>query len=165
MATVPVVPVEEYLRMQFEGPDMEYLDGELVERHLGGKPHSNAQANLTAIFLELRKRTTIRAYPELHLRTAPRRFRIADLAVFAEEPEEAIPSRPPLITIEIISPEDAHTQVRSKSKEYLDWGVKHVWLVDPVSKTLSIYDGGFHDVPRFELPEFGFTITPEQIFA
>jgi hypothetical protein len=39
MSTKALVPVED-LRMSFEGPDPEYLDGELVERNLGGKPHS-----------------------------------------------------------------------------------------------------------------------------
>ena len=165
MSTRPMVPVEEYLRMRFDGPDMEYLDGELVERHLGGKPHSAAQANLAGIFFELKKRTSVRVYVELHVRTAENRYRIADLAVFLEEPEEDMPSRPPLVTIEIVSPDDSLTEIRRKSKEYLEWGVKHVWLVDPVFRTFSVYDGNLRDVPRFELPEFSLQIAPEQVFG
>lgn len=164
MATTPQIPVEEYFRMTFDGPEMEYVDGELVERHLGGEPHSNAQTNLAAIFSELKKRVSIRVYVELHLRTAPERVRVADVAIFLRRADEDIPSRPPLITIEIISPNDSFHEVLRKSKEYLEWGVKYVWLVNPAARALSVYDGSLRDVPKFELPEFGLEITPEQIF-
>ena len=33
MASKTLVPVEEYLKMSFDGPEPEYLDGEIVERH------------------------------------------------------------------------------------------------------------------------------------
>jgi Uma2 family endonuclease len=166
MATKPLVPVEDYLRWKsIDSPDPDYVDGELVERHLGGKPHSRIQFNLTAIFAELRKRVPLQVFPELHLKLGPRHYRVADVAVFTEEPAEDIPSHPPLITIEIISPEDSLREVRSKSADYFAWGVRHVWLVDPASRTSSVYDGTFHDVPKFELPEFGVEITPEQVFA
>jgi hypothetical protein len=49
MSTKALLPVEEYLRMSFEGPDPEYLDGELVERNLGGNSHSRTQINLGGI--------------------------------------------------------------------------------------------------------------------
>jgi len=55
MATKPLVPVEEYLRMSFEGPDPEYLDGELLERNLGDDPHSSTQANFIGLFHPLKK--------------------------------------------------------------------------------------------------------------
>jgi len=44
MATKPLVPVEEYLRTSFDGPDREYLDGEIVERNVGENQHSEVQA-------------------------------------------------------------------------------------------------------------------------
>jgi len=50
MSTRALVPVEEYLRMSFEGPDPEYLDGELVERNLGDDSHSSTQARLAIFF-------------------------------------------------------------------------------------------------------------------
>lgn len=150
--------------MKFEGPEPEYLDGELWERHLGGIPHSGRQGNLLAVFRDFGRHTPLRAFPELHLGISPGRYRIADIAVFIDEPVQDIPTEPPLITIEIISPDDSLTQIRSKSKEYLSWEVKHVWLVDPQSRTLSVYDNGIIDVAEFRLPEFGLVITPEQVF-
>jgi Uma2 family endonuclease len=110
-------------------------------------------------------RTPLRAYPELHLRTGPRRYRIADIAVYADVPKENIPSRPPLITIEIISTDDSLSEIRRQCKEYRTWGVRHVWFVDPQSRTLSIYEDGICDVAEFRLPEFDLVITPELIFG
>jgi hypothetical protein len=48
MATITIVPVEEYLRTTYE-PDMEYVDGQLVERHVGEWSHSLLQTALAAL--------------------------------------------------------------------------------------------------------------------
>ena len=166
MSSKPMVPVEEYLRMRFEGPDPEYLDGELVERHLGGTPHSTVQKRFIGVFLQLEATTSLRAFPELHLRTESSRFRIADVAVFAAEPVEDIPSSPPLIIIEIISPGDSWREMRRKAQEIAAWGVKYIWFADPEFHKFSIFeDGSIRDVPMLELPEFGVAITPEQVFG
>ena len=47
--------VEEYLRTSFDGSDCEYLDGEVVERNMGERPHSAVQANLIELLRELRR--------------------------------------------------------------------------------------------------------------
>jgi hypothetical protein len=39
MATSIAIPFEEYLRRTYD-PDMEYVDGQLVERHVGEYFHS-----------------------------------------------------------------------------------------------------------------------------
>jgi len=39
MPTLTAIPVEEYLRTIYH-PDMEYVDGQLVERHVGEYYHS-----------------------------------------------------------------------------------------------------------------------------
>jgi hypothetical protein len=38
MGTKVLMGVSEYLRTNFEGPDCEYLDGEIVERNMGEIP-------------------------------------------------------------------------------------------------------------------------------
>jgi hypothetical protein len=42
------IPVEEYLRPSYE-PDMEYVDGQLVERSVGERLHSRLQAILASL--------------------------------------------------------------------------------------------------------------------
>ncbi|HKW97058.1 MAG TPA: Uma2 family endonuclease [Bryobacteraceae bacterium] len=165
MATKPLVPVEEYLRMSFDGPDPEYLDGELVERHLGDDSHSAAQSNLDGILHPLKKKFRIHVRPEIHMRLAPTRIRVADLAIFLEKPAERIPASPPHVAVEIVSPGDRYVEIHDKLAEYRAWGIKHIWLIDPASQTFSVYDQmGLREVPALELPEFELSIQKSDIF-
>jgi Uma2 family endonuclease len=165
MSTKALVPVEEYLRMSFEGSGPEYLDGDFVERSTAGVAHSSAQANLIAYFGTRRAEFSFRVYLGLHLRTAPNRIRIADVAVFLEKPAEEIPSVPPHIAIEVVSPGDRYTEIHQKLEEYQRWGVRHVWLVAPASEGFSVYDdAGLREVPVLALPEFDLTIQKSDVF-
>jgi Uma2 family endonuclease len=40
-------------------------------------------------------------------------------------------TQPPLIAIEILSPEDTLTAMRAKAAEYKLFGIEHVWIIDP----------------------------------
>jgi Uma2 family endonuclease len=165
MSTKALVPVEEYLRMSFEGPDPEYLDGEFVERNLGGEKHSSTQANLIGILQSLRKKHRIHVRPEIHMRLAPTRIRVADLAVFLEKPADEIPSSPPHVAAEVVSPGDRFQEILEKLKEYRAWGIRHIWLLDPASQSFSVYDdSGLREVPALELPEFDLTIQKSDVF-
>src|SRR5882724_11775881 len=96
MGSKTLVPVEQYLNMSFDGPEPEYLDGEIIERHLGSIPHSEAQERLLEFFRSLRQSHSLFGYPEITLRISPTRYRIADVAVFAgHDPEDEYPSEPP----------------------------------------------------------------------
>ena len=165
MSTKALVPVEEYLRMSFEGSGPEYLDGELVERSAGRDKHSGVQANLTGIFQSQKKKRRIHVRPEIHLRLGPTRVRIADLAVFLDQPAEDIPANPPHLVVEIVSPGDRYMEIREKLAGYLVWGVQHIWLVDPESKSFLTYDdAGLREVPALELPEFELTVQKSDVF-
>jgi len=165
MSTKALVPVEEYPRMSFEGPDPEYLDGELVERNLGGNSHSSTQANLIGILQSLRKKHRIHVRPEIHMRLAPTRIRVADLAVFLEKPADEIPSSPPHVVVEIVSPGDRYQEILDKLKEYRGWGIRHIWLLDPASQSFSVYDeAGLREVPTLALREFDLTIQKSDVF-
>ncbi|MEK7408248.1 MAG: Uma2 family endonuclease [Acidobacteriota bacterium] len=166
MATKAVIPVEEYLRTSFEGPDREFVDGEVVERNAGENPHSAAQARLIELFYELRRKYPLYSLPELRLKLSARRYRIPDLAVFAgEQPAEDVPSSPPLIVVEIVSRDDRYTDVIKKLEEYHGWGVAHVWLVDPWMRKLYVYTGaGLSEVAAFEIPEHNARIRMDDVF-
>ena len=56
------------------------------------------------------------------------------------------------MVIEIISPDDRYSEVLEKLAEYQQWGVPHIWVVDPHRKTLAAYDAGaLVRVPRLAL--------------
>lgn len=163
MATSTQLPVEEYLRMSFEGLDREYLDGEVVERTVGGNKHSKTQVEfIRAVY---RKAAALYVRPELRMQTAPNRYRIADVAVFSKEPTEEVPSTPPLIVLEIVSRDDRHTEIVEKLAEYLRWGVRHVWLADPYNLMLHVYgEDGLRQVSSLDLAEYDLRIRREDLF-
>lgn len=71
---------------------------------------------------------------------------------------------PPLIAIEILSPDDRLSEVRNKLEEYRAWGVAHVWLADPHSRRLYRCDEGLAEVERFTVSEPGLDISADLIF-
>jgi Uma2 family endonuclease len=130
------VSVEEYLHSSFPGIDREYRDGALVERSMPDYLHGKTQALLNALFMALRKE--LRLYPcsETRMKLRAGRFLIPDVAVFHPDEPGLVPDTPPLIAIEILSPDDRLSEVREKLEECRAWGVPHVWLVDPHSRRL-----------------------------
>jgi Uma2 family endonuclease len=158
------VSVSEYLHTSFPDLDREYRHGELVERSLPDYLHSITQGLLTAIFVALRKKFSLYACPELRVKLREGVYLIPDLSVYQGVPPGPVPDTPPLVAIEILSPDDRLGAVRDKLEEYKAWGVAHVWLVDPHGKRFYRCDGALTEVTALALPEFGIEITPSQIF-
>jgi Uma2 family endonuclease len=158
--------VEQYLHTSFE-VEPDYLDGELVERHVGSLPHARAKGRMLELLRDL-KGFSWHAYLSITLIMSPTRCRVADLALFAEEPppEKQYPDEPGELAIEIVEPEDCLAEMLQRLTDYKIWGFKHVWLVDPWTYKLYIFDSsGFHEVRSFDLPEFAATISGVEIFS
>jgi Uma2 family endonuclease len=132
------ISVEEYLHTVYR-PDCDYVDGVVEERNLGERDHSWIQGRLVAFFLTRFKETGIAALPEWRFQTKPTRFRIPDIVVTHGKPDEQILTKPPLLCIEIVSPEDKVSRTNLRIQEYLDFGVPVVWLVDPAERRVWVY--------------------------
>src|SRR5690242_479361 len=129
MATQPTferpISVEEYLSTVYE-PDCEFVEGGIEERNVGEFEHSFLQLFLGSIFVAHRADWEIIALSEQRIQVAPNRFRVPDLAIVkAGFQRESILTRPPLIVIEIQSPEDTLRRTAMKSEEYLAFGIEH----------------------------------------
>ncbi len=132
--------VTEYLHTSFDGADCEYLDGEIVERNMGELPHGDVQANLTRLMWPLRSRLGIRIVTEIRVQINPRRYRVADLAVWRDDNiGTGIPQVAPFLAVEILSPEDRMVRMTPKIQEYLSIGVQFVWVIDPEEKSALCY--------------------------
>jgi Uma2 family endonuclease len=55
------------------------------------------------------------------------------------EPDEQIFTTPPFLCIEILSPEDRIGRVQETIDDYLRFGVRYVWLIDPYQRRAWIY--------------------------
>ncbi|MCC7343216.1 MAG: Uma2 family endonuclease [Bryobacterales bacterium] len=130
MATATLVPVETYLNTAYS-PDVEYVDGELVERNLGETDHSGVQGALVAMLFSLRKQGGLRVYPEQRVQVKPDRFRVPDVCAITGKPDGPVLRQPPLLVIEILSKDDTMLSMTERIDDYLDFGVPHVWLIDP----------------------------------
>ena len=134
MPAQTLISVEDYLHSSYEY-DVEYDDGELVERKMPTGKHSEVMGLLILYLGQHAKTWNIKVLPDCRVRVSPSRVRIPDISVISGGGD--VPNGPlvvaPLFVIEILSPDDSLTQLRSKAQEYLAMGVKHVWTVDPVS--------------------------------
>jgi Uma2 family endonuclease len=165
MSTKVLMGVDEYLRTSFEGPDCEYLDGVVVERNMGELPHGDVQSTLGMLLRQLRRRLGIRVVTEIRIQISPTRYRVADLAVWRDDNiGNRIPTVPPFLAIEILSPEDRITRMQPKIAEYLSIGVEWIWLIDPIEKSAICYSqrnpaGVLAEVLRTENPAIEIPLT------
>jgi Uma2 family endonuclease len=164
MGIKAVLPVAEYLHTAFPGVDKEYRDGELVERCVPDWLHGRTQLLIGAFFLALGKRLPLWPSVETRMRIREGVYLIPDVAVFHGAKPELVPSTPPLIAIEVLSPDDKLADVRRKLEEYRTWGVSHVWLVDPHSKRMYAYEAELHEVSTLTIPALGIEVKPTDIF-
>jgi Uma2 family endonuclease len=167
MATSALLSPEQYLAKHFGEREPEFVRGELVNRPMPTFAHAEAQAILAGLFRELRKAHQVHGVTEIRVRLKHDLFRIPDVALFAgPRPQEQVPSSPPLVVVEITSPDDRHQDLLEKLEEYRAWGVQHVWVVEPELKMLHVYSAtGLSNVSEFELPDLDFRVSAQDLFA
>jgi Uma2 family endonuclease len=131
MGTTTLISEETYRRSSYD-PDREYADGVLIERNLGEQDHSWLQLALGAYFFRRRKAWGIEAFTEQRHLIRKGQYMIPDVCVIlGPRPAEKVFDKPPLIWIEILSPEDRPIRVNEKVRELRDFGVPNIWVIDP----------------------------------
>jgi Uma2 family endonuclease len=144
MATGILVSEEEYLHTGYE-PDCEFEDGVLIERNVGTWEHGKLQAALAAYFFRRRKAWNLHIGTDVRVRARPGKYMIPDLAIVeGPEPTEPVLQTPPLLWIEILSPEDRPLRVNRKIKAILESGAPYVWVIDPVTLESDLHTAEQH---------------------
>ena len=125
----------------------ELVDGVLVEKAMGFRESFLAIA-LSAIlwgFVKPRKLGVVTGEDGM-VRLASGLVRIPDVAFVSWErlPGRRIPSAPipalaPDLAVEVLSPGNTPGEMARKRQEYFAAGVKLVWIVDPVARTVAVY--------------------------
>ncbi len=160
MAIDTLVSVEEYLSSSYD-PDREYIDGEILDRNMGEPDHAGLQGLITSWLIARRKEFGVHVFPELRVQVSNRRFRIPDICVTTQRVKGRILREPPLLCIEILSPEDRAGRIEDKIDDYLRFGVQHIWVIDPREKKCWTYGANGRrelatvlttENPRIELP-------------
>ncbi len=147
MATSPaLLSIEEYLRTSYR-PDADFVDGQIEERNLGEFEHATLQTAIGSFFWAKRKDWKIQPVTEQRIRVGEDKVRIADIAILrADAPREKVIRTPPLICIEILSPEDRIPRAKLVLADYFAMGVPNIWLIDPIYRSAFVFDAqGLHD--------------------
>jgi len=163
MGAKTLISPQEYLLMRFEW-EPEYVHGELRERSMPDRVHSEIESFLAHLLMSLRKQSGLRVGTNLRCQLAPDVYRLPDVALLAEEPYETVPTIPPIMVTEILSREDSMVDVEEKAAEYAAWGVKNIWLVNPWRRRLQVWENDqFTSVSKLELREFGWSCTIDEL--
>lgn len=133
---------EEFL--ENDVPGYEYAKGELIPMPPATRRHGKISVN---IIRYLDRYVYEKGLGELY--TAETIFQVGDRMM---KPDVAFVSTdrldvdedktfpiPPDLAIEVISPSDAHSCVTRKALDYLNASTPLVWVLDPVSKTVTVY--------------------------
>jgi Uma2 family endonuclease len=165
VATKTQIRSEDYLRMTFEH-DAEFVHGEIVERGMPDEIHSAIQFLILLKFGSLVQSYPLYPRPEIRMRVGRDRYRVADIAIFAGSHPQPVPETPPLVVVEILSKDDRHSDVIQKLEEYREWGVAHIWVIDPSTKRFWLYNElGLQNASSLALSEYPFQLTPAELFA
>lgn len=168
MKAAALVSVDEYLRTMYR-PDRDYVDGEVIERNLGEREHSDLQTELAHIFRNHRRDWKTFAYVEQRVQVSKTRFRVPDVCVcVGEKPTEPIFRTPPFICIEVLSPDDTLAGVQDRIDDYMKFGVPYVWVINPRNRRAWSYTSTGSNEAKdgiLKTKDPAFTLNLPEIFA
>jgi len=145
--TAEIMTAEQLLQAPNLGP-CELLRGELVMVSPAGYSHGSIAGRITialgAFVAPRRLGDVLGAEPGFHIASDPDTVRAPDVAFVRAE---RIPTGEkagffegaPDLAVEVLSPSDRASEVNAKVQDWLDAGCRMVWVVDPATKTVSVY--------------------------
>jgi Uma2 family endonuclease len=112
MATTAAhISLDTYLTTPHQ-PDVDYVDGVLEDRNVGEYDHNAVQMAILFWFHQHGKEWRIRSIQEQRTKVASTKVRIPDVCVFSRDvPIEQVFTKPQLIAIEVLSPEDRRSRI------------------------------------------------------
>ncbi len=158
MATSTRVSIEEYLNTSYR-PDVEYIDGELRPKNSTTEidpmvqwVHGRLQHLISMWFGQHEEEWDLLVAVEVRTRISPSIYRLPDVVIVRSAPEGGEIIEPPLIVVEVLSPRDTYAETERRARNYLDMGIKNIWLIDPETRTArACKDGSWAETKRFEV--------------
>ena len=139
----PCVSVDEYLNSSYH-PEMEYVDGVLVERNLPTFFHAVLQVILLRHFRTFEKDLRIKVLLKLRTQIIEgARYRVPDVLI-CQLPTRAkrVLQEVPLAVIEILSPDDRMSDILDRFRDYEGIGVAAIVQMDPERFVAHRFSGG-----------------------
>lgn len=147
--------IEDLVSLNNQGGMFELVDSTLVEKAMGWR-----ESLIASLLCEL-----LRQYLRLHdlglvsgpdgfMRILKTQVRGPDVAFVSWDrlPEGKVPDSPvpeivPDLAVEILGEGNTYAEMSRKRREYFHAGVRQVWMVDPIERTVAVYT----DIMRYEL--------------
>jgi Uma2 family endonuclease len=145
-----LITADEFFRMPNppDGSRQELVKGVIITMPPPGFRHGDVQGNIaTLLKIFIRSNRIGRVTVESGVRTdrAPDSVRGPDVAFWSYErlPADQTPVGYPDVAadlcVEVRSPSETTRSLRAKAREYLERGVRMVWIVDPDDQTVTVY--------------------------
>ena len=134
--------LEDFLESDLEG--YEYAKGKLIPMAPPTMEHGEISMNISFLLgLHIRENRLGRLYPadtdfKLGDRLVKPDVAFVSTARLPENRDQASLIAPDL-AVEVVSPSDTFRRVVRKVLDYLEGGTKMVWIVEPGSKTVTVY--------------------------
>ncbi len=165
MATAVQIPIGEYLDTSYH-PDREYIDGEIVERNVGKWEHSRIQFLLGLWFGQNEKAWQVQGATEWRTQVSSTRVRIPDLVLVSMGPQSDVLEDPPVLIVEILSPDDTYSDTESRARDYQQMGVQTIWIIDPHTRTGRVCAGTtWTQATRLEVAGTAIHVALDTLFA
>ena len=142
------VTAADLLQMDVPGKSLELVQGRLVVREPPGVWHGKVAAKLTYLlgaFVYVNELGVLCAQDTgFQIRAAPDTVRAPDVAfIAAARTHLVVPSgygtEAPDLVVEIVSPSDRPGEVLSKVADWLEAGVRLVWVIDPMRASAQVH--------------------------
>ena len=143
MCSIPTtMTLEEFLEHDIEG--YEYVDGKLVPMAPPSREHGEISVNVIRYLdahvyqNKLGRLYTAETTFQVGERTAKPDVAFVTTAQLTGDKTKGF-SIPPDLAIEVVSPSDVQSRIVEKALAYLEAGTHLVWVLEPVSKTVTVY--------------------------
>lgn len=143
-----LVTANDLLTLEASGKSTELVRGRLIVREPPGTYHGRVQATLNVLVGSYVRTHALGAVfgqdTGFQIASDPDTVRAPDLAFVdrarvAEIPRRGYAMLGPDLVAEILSPEDRPGDVLAKVGEWLEAGVRLVWVIDPERRVASVY--------------------------
>ncbi|MGA2114443.1 MAG: Uma2 family endonuclease [Bryobacteraceae bacterium] len=138
------ISLDQYLNSAYE-PDRDFVDGVLLERHVGTQRHALLQTFLAVFFSQYRKSHRINVFTECRLLVdaAARRYRIPDvMALEVPYTKGKVVVDVPAVIVEIKSPDDTFDDIVDRCFDYEKLTVPNILVMDPDNQRAWLFQQG-----------------------
>jgi Uma2 family endonuclease len=165
MATQVRISLQEYLETSYR-PDREYVDGEVRERNVGKWEHARLQLLLSGWVADHESTWRVMSSTALRTQVAASRVRVPDLVIVRAGRQPDVIDTPPVLIVEILSPDDTYSDLEERVTDYHNMGVTAIWAIDPKTRSGRMCIGDdWRSARRLEVPGTPIFVELDDLFS